>query len=611
MPLLFDYIVIGSGASGCACARRLKDAFPEKQILVVEAGSSLAELDPALAKRVLSPQSWTGLFAHPTIDYDIMTPPQPGLDNRRVAFAQGKVVGGSTAINAGMYVCGLEEDFKIWHEAARSEEWSFAKLRSKFPHLLTDATTKMEVTAEASRKSPLAREFVKAASGTIENCPMVESYNHMCAGGVGFTEYLFRSDSAKRITAFDHFIGEKRAIFNHKDEDVVLCPTETGIHVWTNCRVVNIEFGSDLKATGVRLWDTSLTNNKCESGAFRWLKGFSRELHPTCVKDGHARRVGLLPGGEIVCCAGAIFTPQLLMLSGVGPESELQKHNINIVARNEYVGTNFHDHMLCGLYLWNSKKLTGRTNPYTNGQDAVAFVKVPAAEEKQALETAEIVCVDGSSAFRHVIPSIVVERVTNLPFLRHHVSEAAFEWLHFFFMFLFHILLFPLRPLFSYLTCRLVILFCIQGRPHSRGNIRLRSNDFRDFPVVNPNYMGDPRDVEAVCSTLKVASRIASAMKLKLLFPLSRWLHASDPASLRWYVRDSTVSSWHPCGSVALGTALDNKLCVRGVKGVRVADASAFPVVVSGNTQAACYLMGTMAADLIKADDAAVASKLL
>eukprot|EP00762_Andalucia_godoyi_P002780 ANDGO_04471.mRNA.1 Alcohol dehydrogenase len=596
---MFDFIVIGSGAGGSAAAGHLSYSFPTKKTLVLEAGPSVQQLDSPTAENVCYPQKWTALFGNRSIDYDVITTKQKGLNGRRIAISQARVLGGCTATNAGMFVCGLKEDYDMWADEIHAPEWKFDAIRSKFPHLGEHA---LSVTSLGSRRSWLADKYVKAAAETDpERLFKVDSYNSECVGGSSHTIYSFGEEQPSRVNAFDHYCAS-RAVFNRKDDEDSPAIPDKNIHVWTNCKAVKIEFNSELKPVAVHVMDTEAEHRKRLKSS--WWSKFCSQFRSTQTKEhgiqGLSRRIQLAENGEVICAAGAIFTPQLLLLSGIGPLDELQSQNVPFVARNEFVGQNLHDHVLCGLYTWSKEKLPGRKNPLTNGQDAVSFSFVDIPSSKKA-ESVEIVCVDGSASFRHAIPSVITDRLSNLPFLRSALSDQQFLLLHYFLLFFSRLLCWFFSLFISWFTSHLAIIFTIQGRPYSRGSVRLKSKNHWEYPLVDPNYMDDQRDVETIAAALKLSQRIVESPGFggKVLFPLRSWLSSSGNKALSAYIKDTVVSSWHPSGSCSLGRAVDAHLRVRGVKNVRVADASVFPHVVSGNTQAACYLVGKMAAEFI------------
>lgn len=731
----FDYIVIGSGCGGAVCARHLADAFPTKSILILEAGPSFSELDPSIVKDLESPSRWASLWNNSKIDYEIVTERQPGLDGRRVAFAQGRVLGGSSSINAGMFVKGLQSDFDHWADLCNSAEWRFKNVADKFPANMHDAQSGV-----AKSSSWLASAFVRSCAES-NVCPTVGDYNESCMGGCSATSFSFGvspSGSPMRINVFDVFLKD-RCVLNLKPEqafvrrpespnsdgglleDVVslskfvtaklgyrrpsssssaastattssalspptsmVSPWSTAgaapdiarpamgsvaglqagtarsapsrhpplshsrfpdslsssdeyvserdaatdldaqsedsdvldslaasaagagagasgsvfgdalpagdmsdsaaaaarstsaklrnIHVWTQCQAIRIEFSRDLCAKSVLLLDRSISPEK----------------------GGVIRRV-CVTSGEVICCGGALFTPQLLMLSGIGPKEELSRHNIPVVARNEFVGRNLQDHVLCGMFGWANKSLrTKRPDQagkqrLTNGQDAAAFLHVCDQDP------VEIVCVDGSVSLIHALPAMVANKICSSSAIADNLSERSYRKVLRATKSLLDVVFFVLYPLFWLILSRIVVLFVIPGNPKSRGDLKLRSSRISDQPVIDPGYLTDPADGRVLTAGLERAYSVMShpSFPVRPLWPLPGV--ASSVEGLERHGRTEAVSSWHPCSTCALGSALDSQLRVRGVKGLRVADASAMPRVVAGNTQAAVMLIGAMA----------------
>jgi choline dehydrogenase len=531
----FDYIVVGGGSAGCAVASRLS-ADPKNAVLLVEAGRRDRNYLFKLPM-LMGKLMHSGMY-----NWDYYTEPEPELNGRKVYWPRGKVLGGCSTINGMIYVRGNAADYDGW-EASGCENWSYKDVlpyfRKSEGHIDRDDSfhgTDGPLTVRRARgQNPLFDVFVEA--GQQAGYPFTDDFNG--ADQEGFGRYDFTIRNGRRCSTATAFIDPIRARKN--------------LTVMTAAMVrrVIIENG---QAIGVEI---------------------GRADAPMRI---NARK-------EVILSAGVVSSPHLLLLSGVGDADQLQSHHIEVHHDLPGVGQNLHDHVDCCLVyeckepitLYKDLRLdraaisvvqgavfgTGliSTFPYEAG----AFMK-----SNPSCSTPDIQA--------HFMPA--TEETANLhlpnPFSNKHDSQN-------------HGFTVRVGPL----------------TPQSRGSIRLRSGAAEDAPQIIANYLADERDFELTVSAVQqmrsvIGSKAFDKYRGKELAPGPE--NQSDAAVKTW-LRGASATTLHPVGSCKMGNGpaavVDAQLRVYGVKGLRVADASIMPKICSGNTNAACIMIGEKAADLI------------
>ncbi len=534
--LAADYIVVGAGSAGAALAARLSED-PSISVLLLEAGGP----DTALELHV--PAAFSKLFRGP-YDWGYDTVPQERLDGRTVFWPRGKTLGGSSSLNAMMWVRGFAADYDEWAETAGAA-WSWASLlpyfrrveRTQDPVDDTHGADGAQSIEHQRDPRPHTAAFLDAAR---EAGHPVTPAN--LAEGQGFSQTMVSQRRGARASTADAYLRPARRRRN--------------LRVVTNALVRRVTFaredGEPPRATGV----------------YVEIDGVTR----------HA-----LAHREVVLSGGAINTPQLLMLSGIGPADHLAEHGIAVVVDAPGVGANLQDHLVAGLApeakggtLFGAERvaelaryLSSRRGMLTsNVGEACGFVRTEVADR------------GGAPAG---LPDIEII-FAPVPYVGEGLVPTPGEGL----------------------TVGAILL-----RPRSRGTIRLASADPAAKAVIDPGYLTDPDGIDelTMLAGLAECERLIATDALQAL-TTGRWIQPEggedlSPAeraelSLRRY----SHTLYHPVGTARMGTdaaaPVDPELRVRGVRGLRVADASVMPTVIRGHTNAPAIVIGEVAADLLR-----------
>jgi choline dehydrogenase len=522
----YTHIVVGAGAAGCVVANRLS-ADPGNHVLLLEAGP--ADRSPLIHM----PAGFTKLTG-PRVNWGFSTVPQRQLDNREMHYPQGRTLGGSTSINAMIYIRGHRLDYEEW-ESLGNTGWGYDGVLPYFKKMENHERLVDEYhgsggplnVAEQTQHNPLSRAFVRAAQEV--GLAYSADFNGASQDGTGFYDVTQRN--VRRESAATAYLKPIR--------------TRPNLTIHTNAvatRVV-VENG---RATGVE-----------------YLQ--------------HKRRRVAYAEGEVILSGGAINSPKLLLVSGIGPGDELEAVGIEVAHELPGVGKNFQDHM--DVYL------TAETAPVSyNGEDRWHRAVVHGAQYLLFKTGPVTACVAEAGAFArtngdvrspdiqiHCLPAFVVDH-GRVRFKGHGVTIN---------------------------TCNL--------RPRSIGQVTLRSSDPLDDPAIDPNFLDDPYDLKVSIEAFKLGRQILSASSFA---PLIRREHmpGSDiqtDEQIRSYIRRWAKTDYHPVGTCKMGNddmaVVDQQLRVRGMDGLRVIDASIMPTLISGNTQAPSIMIGEKGAAILLA----------
>jgi choline dehydrogenase len=526
----YDFIVIGAGSAGCVLANRLS-ADPKNRVLLLEAGGPDRNLWLHL------PIGYYRTIFNTRLGWGYETEPEPHLNGRRVPWPRGKVLGGSSAINGLVYIRGQKEDFDHWRQRGNAG-WSFEDVLPYFKR--------------AEDQARGADDF----HGTGGPLAVTDSGHHeVCEAYIRACEEL----GIPRNEDFNGAAQEGAGYFQLNTRRGFRCSTAVG-YLRPAKKRPNLEIQTEALVAGIAFKGRRAT-------AVRYRRN-GAEL--TAV----ARR-------EIVLAAGAINSPQILQLSGVGPGAELQAHGIEVVHALDGVGRNLQDH-------FQARSVYRCTRPITlNDRARSPFQKLLMGLEWLIYRTGPLTVGAGQGAiFARTRPELATPDVE------------------------FHIILFsadkPGAPLhcFSGFTASVC-----QLRPESRGTITLRSPDPAEKPCITANYLATEADRRCIIDGLQLARRLSRTEALR---PYIAEEIEPGPAQvsdddLLAHARARGSTIFHPSGSCAMGLAsnplavVDHELKVHGLVGLRIADASIMPTVVSGNTNAACIMIGEKCAEMMLA----------
>ncbi|ABD54409.1 choline dehydrogenase [Jannaschia sp. CCS1] len=520
-----DYVVIGAGSAGCAVTYRLAEAG--KSVLVVEHGGS--DWGPFINM----PAALSYPMGMKRYDWGYVTEPEPHMNNRVMACPRGKVVGGSSSINGMIYVRGHARDFDTWAEMG-ADGWSYADVLPYFKRAETwhgdagepafrGSDGPVHVT-RGTRKNPLYQAFIDA--GMQAGYGATDDYNGYRQEGFGAFEMTVYK--GKRWSAASAYLRPALAKPN--------CDMVRGL-------VQRIEF-KEGRATGVRLADGSLIRVRC----------------------------------EVVLCAGAINSPKILMLSGIGPAKHLAEHGISVVADRAGVGQNLQDHLEMYIQYAASKPVS--IAPYwslwgkaavgaqwlftktglgaTNNFESCGFIRSSAGVEYPDIQY-------------HFLP-IAIRYDGQMPPGGHGFQAHT-------------------GPM----------------RSPSRGEITLRSQDPAQAPKIQFNYMSHEKDWRDFRRAIRLTREIFATE------PMAEYVdHEIQPGDAAQFddaldavIREHAESAYHPCGTARVGqrndpmSVVDPQTSVIGVSSLRVADSSIFPLIPNGNLNAPSIMVGEKAADHI------------
>ena len=527
----FDFVIVGAGSAGCALANRLSHDG-KYQVALLEAGGR--DTYPWIHV----PVGYFKTMGNPKTDWCYETEADPGLNGRKLNWPRGRVLGGSSSINGLLYVRGQAADYDHWRQLG-NVGWGWDDVLPLFKRAESYDGGDPEVRGRDGpltvSDSAVTRDIVDHYLEAAVNAgyPRNADYNGIRQEGVGHFQLTMRR--GRRCSSAVAYLGPARSRAN--------------LTILTNCPAERLVFDGK-RTVGVDV------------------------VHKGTRRTMRARR-------EVILAAGAIGSPQILMVSGIGDPEGLKRHGIEVRAALPGVGKNLQDHLQARpVYRTTLSTINTEINSlFKQGLIALHYAATRTGPMTMAASL--------GTAFLKTRPDL------DQPDIQFHVQPfSASQKIN--------------KPHdFNAFTASV-----LQLRPESRGYLELRSADMRDHPAIHPNYLATRTDQETLVEGIRIARRIARTEPVASVItgeymPGPEIADDDFEALLNW-ARDTATTIYHPTGTCKMGrdpmAVVDERLFVHGIAGLRVADASIMPMIVSGNTNAPTIMIGEKASDMILED---------
>lgn len=527
----FDYIVVGAGSAGATLAGRLTES-PDTRVLLLEAGP------PDSSFWIHLPIGYGKTMWSAKYNWCFYTDPDPNMNGRRIYWPRGKTLGGSSSINGLIYIRGQREDYDHW-ESLGNPGWGFD---SVLPYFKKSESNERGASTWHGGHGPLRVSDIGAKHELIEafingageiGVPRTDDFNGEHQEGAGY--FQLTTSKGWRCSSADAYLTPAKKRRN--------------LRVETNAQASGVIL-EGMRAVGVR-----------------YRQGGQ-------LKTARCSR-------EVLLAAGAIQSPQLLQLSGIGPASLLEKVGVPVVKDLPGVGENLQDHLQIRLIYQCAKPIT--TNDALNSLIGRARLGLEWALHRSGPLA---VGINQGGCFMRALPD-----EAKRPDIQYHVATLSADMaggsVH------------PYSG-FTMSVCQL--------RPESRGHIRIRSSDPFETPEMQPNYLATELDRRTTIAAVKSARAIAgsAAMRPYVTREVKPGPEIDSDAALLEFCRDTGATIFHPSGTCKMGSddlaVVDSRLRVRGIESLRVIDCSVMPTLVSGNTNAPAIMMAEKAVDMIRED---------
>jgi choline dehydrogenase len=526
----FDYVIVGAGSAGCLLANRLS-ADSDQRVLLLEAGGKDSYFWIHVPIGYLYTQN------NPRTDWCFQTEPEAGLNGRALAYPRGRVLGGCSSINGMIYMRGQARDYDLWRQLGNAG-WGWEDVlpcftRAEDFYRGADALHGAggEWRVEASRLSWEILDAFRDAAAEV-GIPKVDDFNRGDNEGCGYFH-----------------VNQKRGVrWNTAKAFLRPVMKRPNLTVLTHAQALSVRFDGR-RAIGIELRDRAGAANVT------------------------ARR-------EVILASGAIGSPQLLQLSGIGPGALLQECGVAPVHELKGVGENLQDHLQIRLAfkVTGTRTMNERANSLVGrigmGLEYLLFRRGPLT-----MAPSQLGAFAKSDAARET------------PDLEYHVQPLSLEKFGD-----------PLHPFpaFTASVCNL--------RPESRGSVRIRSPDPFTAPAIQPNYLSTARDRKVAAEAIRLTRRICAAPAMSRFAPeeFKPGPQFASDDELASAAGDIGTTIFHPVGTAKMGrddgAVVDERLRVHGIAGLRVVDASVMPIITSGNTNAPTMMIAEKAADMIRED---------
>lgn len=527
----FDYVVIGGGAAGCVVASRLTED-PTVSVCLLEAGG------PDNSALIQAPLGFAATAALGIHNWNYSTVPQAELNGRRGFQPRGKVMGGSSSVNAMVYTRGNRQDYDNW-VALGNPGWSYDEVLPLFKR--SENSECFGATDYHGTGGPLNVCYLRSPSAInhafLDACveqglPRTADYNGASQFGCGPAQVTQKD--GERCSAAKAYITPHL--------------TRSNLTVITQAHTQRILLDGK-RAVGAEYRQGDLTAQV------------------------QARR-------EVIVSGGAYGSPQLLMLSGIGPSHHLQQHGITVVHDLPGVGRNLHDHVTAVL-IYRTQRKESTFGLSWSGLTKIVRSIFEWRKQRSGVLTSNVA---ESQAFLYADknePATDIQLALCTGIVDDHTRK---------------------NHLGHGYTLHVTLM-----RPKSRGSVSLKSASAADAPLIDPKFLSDPRDMETLIKGTQIGydimqSRALEPFRGKMLYPLDR----DNPAQIKEFLRDHADTEYHPCSTCKMGPAsdpmavVDSTLRVYGMQNLRVVDASIMPQLITGNTNAPTIMIAEKAADMIR-----------
>jgi len=526
----YDYIIVGGGSAGCVTANRLVNDYSASVLLIEQGGSDWNPM-------IHIPSGFIPMLSGSPYHTFHKTIPQKQLNHRTHEIAQGKILGGGSSINGLVYMRGLKNDYAEWKQSTGNSKWGWEDMLQHYKKIecnerINDSNHGIYGPLKVSDPKYISKGAYMYMKTIQElGIPFTNDFNDGNPKGVGLMQLTL--DGHKRCSAVDAFI---KPIKKNKKLTISLKSQVTKL-LFENKKVIGVEF----------------------------------------IKNNQLNKV--YSNNEIILTAGSFQTPKILMLSGIGSEEELSKHNLPLLNKSEGVGKNLQDHFEVPVvantqsgygyfkqdigmrkYLNGIQYLLFKSGPVmSNGCESVTYYN-PINSDKNA--TIQLFC---------VMQMYLDQDIKSIK-LDHGIT----------------------------INSNLL-------RPKSKGTIKLKSNNFIDEPLINPNYLSNTEDIKILLASIKFAKKVIRTKPLSYIIKkeILPGENITSDQDLINHCKKTVKTCWHPVGTCKMGTEKDDlavvtpDLKVKGIKNLRIFDASVMPNLISGNTNAPTMALADRAVDIM------------